>query len=407
MSMMGKRWCVRAPCKVSYEVVDCPGVFDPGNPALLSVGRVEGGRRFVVVDENVYRHHGEQIDRYFSHHGISVHLMLLPGGEQNKSLDNWLAVLRELDTFPLHRRDEPVIAIGGGVITDLVGYAASCYRRGIPHIQVPTTLMGQVDAAVGVKTGINFNGHKNRLGSFAPPARVLRDTHLLTTLPVRHLRNGMAEIIKLAVIKDAGLFARLEYFGVHSLATAFQYSQGVKLIDTAITGMLDELSGNLFEARLARCVDFGHTFSYGLETRFADRLLHGEAVLLDILLSVHLACQRNLLAAAEVERVWQLVRNLGMAPDASLLDVERVWHALMDRIEHRNGDQQVPLPAGLGRCVFVNDLTITEVAKAIKALEISSVIAGRTAIDNTVVNNRVVASGLHAEGEPHRAGSEH
>ncbi|EQD62990.1 3-dehydroquinate synthase, partial [mine drainage metagenome] len=163
------------------------------------MGRVEGGRRFVVVDRNVARYHAEEIYAYFEEHGITAKIITFPGGEENKRTENYLEILRQLDAFPIHRRDEPIIAIGGGVLTDVVGFVASTYRRGVPHIRVPTTLMGYVDASVGIKTGINFNGHKNRLGSFEPPLRVFLDKELLKTLPHRHILNGVCEIIKLAI----------------------------------------------------------------------------------------------------------------------------------------------------------------------------------------------------------------
>ena len=133
----------------------------------------------------------------------------MPAGEENKSVEVYLDILRQLDSFPIHRRDEPIIAIGGGVLTDVVAFIASSYRRSVPHIKVPTTLMGYVDASIGIKTGINFNGHKNRLGSFEPPRQVLLDKTFLKTLPRRHLLNGVCEIIKLAIIKDARCFANL------------------------------------------------------------------------------------------------------------------------------------------------------------------------------------------------------
>jgi 3-dehydroquinate synthase len=132
--------------------------------------------------------------------------------------------------------------------------------------------------------------------------------------------------------------------------------------------MLDELEPNLFEEELARKVDFGHTFSYGLETRHEHRLLHGEAVLLDILVSVQIARWRGLLGEHEVARVFGLVDALGIVPDLGVLDATTMWHSLLDRIEHRNGQQRVPLPAGIGQCVFVNDITRRELDAAVPAL---------------------------------------
>ena len=364
----GMRWKVAATRRIEYDLVSVDDVFDPGNDALLSVGRIDGGRRFVVVDDVVYRHHGGRLETYFARHGVHARIVPFPGGEAGKTMAAWESLLQALDDFPIHRRDEPVIAIGGGVLTDVVGFMASSYRRGVPHIKVPTTLMGYVDASVGIKTGINFNGHKNRIGSFEPPARVLLDRRLLATLAPRHLRNGACEIIKLGVVKDAPLFAELEQCGAASLGAAFQDRAGGRILDRAIASMLEELAPDLHEDQLARKVDFGHTFSYGLETRHEDRLLHGEAVLLDILVSTAIAHGRKLLPRTDAARILALVGRLGITPETALLDDGLMWQSLQDRIEHRNGSQHVPLPVAIGDCAFADDITRAELAASIATL---------------------------------------
>ncbi len=368
MTTQAARWRVHEQRTVDYEIVESPHLFDPRNPALLSHGRVRGGRRFVVLDANVAEHHGTAIRAYFRHHGIDARIVIFPGGEENKNADAWLGLLRELDAFPIHRRDEPIIAIGGGVLTDVVGFVAGAHRRGVPHIKVPTSLMAYVDAAVGIKTGINFDGFKNRLGSFEAPQAVYLDRGFLRTLPRRHLLNGVCEILKLAIIRDAELFALLEREGSASIEAQFQNPAGGLILERAIGGMLAELAPNLWEAELDRSVDFGHTFSYGLETRHAGNLLHGEAVLLDMAVSVLIAQARGLLDEATAERVFGLISSLGLVLDSSVLDVELMWDSLLDRIEHRNGLQRAPMPAGLGRCVFLNDITRAELERSSAAL---------------------------------------
>ncbi len=361
-------WQVRAQRRVAYDVIKAPQLFRPENRALLSLGRREGGRRFVVVDGNVARFHGEAIRAYFVQQGIDARIAIFPGGEEHKTIEIYKDILRELDAFPIHRRDEPIIAIGGGVLTDIVGFVAASYRRGVPHIKVPTTLMGYIDAALGIKIAINFNGNKNRLGSFEPPLAVFLDKSFLRTLSRRHLLNGVCEIIKLAVICDVTLFERLETDGAGSVAVRFANEAGDAILDHAIGAMLEELAPNLYEEELSRKVDFGHTFSYGLEIRHEHRLLHGEAVLLDILVSVLIARRRDLLAGRDVARVFALVGQLGLDLDLDVLDVEVMWQSLLDRIEHRNGLQRVPMPAGLGRCIFLNDITRRELEAAVSAL---------------------------------------
>src|SRR5574337_2166952 len=175
--------------------------LNEGNPACTETGRGSCG----ACERSAPAHqHGVHRAR-FARTGR--------GPARPKTVDAWLGILHELDAFPIHRRDEPIIAIGGGVLTDVVGFVASSYRRGVPHIKVPTTLMGYVDASVGVKSGINFNHHKNRLGSFEAPLQVLLDRAFLATLPHRHILNGVCEIIKLALINDVALFVQLEQHG--------------------------------------------------------------------------------------------------------------------------------------------------------------------------------------------------
>ncbi len=371
MTTGSTHWRVRANRPIEYEIVNAPGLFEPGNPALLTG---DGRRRFVVADGNVARLYGEKIRAYFAHHQIEAKIVTFPAGEENKTVDACLGLLYELDSFPIHRRDEPIIAIGGGVLTDVAGFVASTYRRSLPHIKIPTTLMGYIDASVGIKTGINFNGHKNRLGSFEPPLRVFLDRAFLRSLPRRHILNGVCEIIKLAVIKDAGLFALLEEHGPGSVAAHFQDDPGGELLDRAIGGMIAELEPNLYEENLSRKVDFGHTFSYGLETRHEAHLLHGEAVLLDILASSMIALGRGLLTEREVERIFGLAQRLGIHLDLNLLDPRLMWACLLERIEHRNGHQRVPMPEGIGNCIFLNDIRREEIETAVERLILYSII---------------------------------
>lgn len=368
MSDRNGRWEVRTVRPVAYDIIKAPGLFDPASDTLLEFGRREGARRFVAVDENVAHCHGDAIRGYFEHHGVDARIVAVPGGEGHKTIEVYQDLLRRLDAFPIHRRHDPVIAIGGGVLTDVVAFATSSYRRSVPHIKVPTTLMGYVDAALGIKAGINFNGYKNRLGSFEPPLAVLLDKSFLRTLPLRHLHNGTCEIIKLAIICDAGLFELLEAHGAAGIATRFAGPEGDAILDRAIGGMLAELEPNLFEDELARKVDFGHTFSYGLEARHESRLLHGEAVLLDILVSTVIAEGRGLLPAHDAQRIFALVDRLGIRLDVDVLDAEVMWQSLLDRVRHRNGQQRVPMPAGLGECVFVNDIARAELDAALPAL---------------------------------------
>ena len=363
-----KSWCVTYERQIQYEVITSNNLFAPENTEILYPGVNGNSRRFVVVDSNVELHYGDEIRTYFDHHGVNAKYFIYPSGEEFKNIDGYLSIVRELDSFPIHRRDEPIIAIGGGTLTDVVGFVASSYRRSVPHIKVPTTLMGYVDASIGIKTGINFEGHKSRLGSFEPPRKVLLDKTFLQTLPRKYILDGTCEIIKLAVIKDAGLFKLLEEHGVCSIEANYQNEIGGRILDRAIDGMLEELQPNLYEDDLERKVDFGHTFSYGLEVYNESNLLHGEAVLLDIMFSTMIAEGRGLLSSVEVNRIFRLVENLGIPLNTSILSPTNLWDSLEERVCHRNGYQRVPMPDGIGGCVFLNDIELPEIESALEAL---------------------------------------
>lgn len=362
-------WQVRHQRPVEYEIENCQNIFHPENEALVSIGKRENSRRFVIVDSNVDKYFSAQIREYFQYHRVDAKVLVFPSGEQNKTVDNYFWVLRELDEFPIKRRDEPIIAIGGGVLTDIAGFVAASYRRGVPHIKVPTTLMGYVDASIGIKAGINFNNNKNRLGAFEPPKKVFLDRNFLKTLPHRHILNGMCEMIKLAVVKDYELFELLESHGTSSIETRFQDETSASILDRSVGSMLEELEPNLYEDELARKVDFGHTFSYGLETHPQTDLLHGEAVLIDILISSILAAGRNLISEQELNRLFDLVSKFGIVLNDDLVTPELLWATLEERTYHRNGLQRVPLPQGLGGCTFVNNVIFEEIQSACKIYE--------------------------------------
>ncbi|WP_239396434.1 sedoheptulose 7-phosphate cyclase [Frankia sp. CiP3] len=366
-------WLVRTQKVVSYEVRVRDGVFDLDSTDLLEVGSTAGNRfrRFVVLDQNVDLLHGDRIRAYFEHQAVDCEIMIVSADETVKEFDTAARIVEKLDAFGIARRHEPVIVIGGGVLMDIVGLAASLYRRGTPFVRVPTTLIGLVDAGVGVKTGVNFNGHKNRLGTYAPADLTLLDRSFLSTVDRRHIANGLAEILKIALIKDLSLFVLLERWGSVLLAEKFQgatpagEAAAVEVLRAATHGMLEELQPNLWEANLERSVDYGHTFSPTVEMRALPSLLHGEAVCVDMALTTVLAYQRKLVSEADLHRIFAVMRALELPTWHPLLDPVVLSEALEDTVRHRDGQQRLPLPVGIGVVTFVNDVTPRELAAAV------------------------------------------
>lgn len=360
-------WKISHTQSFEYKIVCGSGIFEVNNDSLLEGNNNEGKNRFIVVDKKVYDLFSAEMYNYFSNKGIVAKIVPFCAGEMNKSMDNYIAILHALDAFPINRRNEPIIGIGGGTVTDIVGFVASTYRRGVPHIHVPTTLMGYVDAAIGIKTGINFNGNKNRVGTFACPQKVILDKTFFKTLETRHILNGVGEIVKLAIIKNAHLFELLEKNCKTSIASKFQDTPGAQILKIAIDSMIEELEPNLFESNLSRSADFGHTFSTVLELDPLSDILHGEAVVLDCVFSSILANQRHLLSNHEFQKIVRLIVDLGLTKHFCAVNVDLFWSAITERSYHRNGAQRLPLPCAIGQHVFIDDLKYKEVEIACHA----------------------------------------
>lgn len=372
-----RSWTVSTAKPVSYRVHFTPGVLDPRNPALAHAGRTEPGppaRRLLVVEEQVDLLYGAALRAYCETAGHAAYeVQVLPAHEQLKTMESVYSVVDAMDRFGLDRRREPVVAVGGGVLMDVVGLACSLYRRSTPYIRVPTTLIGLVDAGVGAKTGVNFGGGKNRLGTYHPAVETLLDPAFLATLGRRHIGNGLAEILKIALVKDRDLFDLLESSGARLLECRFQAAGPLRttahhVLARAVHGMLEELHDNLWEHRLERVVDYGHSFSPTLEMRALPALLHGEAVNLDMALTTLIAQGRGLMTDRQCARVLNTMRMLRLPVHHPLLEPKLLRDALADTVRHRDGRQRLPLPVGIGDAVFVNDLTEREITCAARKL---------------------------------------
>ena len=351
--------------KIEYPLVMTENVFSLNNDNILIGGQKQGGRRFVVVDSFIYNNYKDPLHSYFDNRNIEAKIISFKAGESNKNMDSFSSLFTNLNEFQVNRRSEPIIAIGGGVTTDIVGFLASVYRRGVPHVKIPTTLMGYVDASVGIKTGINFGNDKNRMGTFEPPAGVILDKSFLKTLDSRHIINGVGEIIKLGIIKDLHLFELLESYGKSAIDSNFQ-KNSEDILDKSIRMMLEELEPNLYEENLSRSVDFGHTFSPAIEMNSTTELLHGEAVSIDVAFSSVISFNRNLINKGDLNRIFNLVKKLQLPYQHASLLPDLLWDSVIERTYHRDGYQRVPLPSPLGHCIFINDLKKEEVVKACK-----------------------------------------
>ena len=236
--------------------------------------------------------------------------------------------------------------------------AASLYRRGVGVIRIPTTLIGQVDAAIGVKGAINHAGKKNSLGVYLPPRLVLIDTGFLATLDAGSIRSGLAEILKMGIIRDAELFKMTAFNACRLLASRFQdsHAESNEIVRRAGVSMLDELEPNLYEDRTyRRLVDFGHTVSPALEAASGFNLRHGEAVAIDTALSAVLAVELGLISCVERDAIVDALLECGLPVCSPYLTLRLVRESMHEATRHRGGFTNFVVPTGIGSGAFVED----------------------------------------------------
>ena len=358
-----RTWTVKAELPVEFTLKYSSDIFNINNHDLLSFG--ESNRKLVVIDKAVNEIYGQRLVDYFKIMKVELKLFVLDATESNKTWEYTDKVLQFFEDAGALRR-EPIIVIGGGVLLDLVGFCCSIYRRGIPYVKVPTTLLAIVDASVGVKVAANHFERRNRIGAYYPPIATLLDKKFIATQDGRNIINGIAEIFKLAVIKDIELFELLEESYEQLISERFQLGAvPVRVINLAITGMIEELSPNLWERKLDRCVDFGHSFSPIIEMKNIVTLQHGEAVALDCLFSSCLAYVRGFLDMPTLVRIFKTARNLKLPVfHKDFCDFNLMKRALSDTMKHRNGNQYLPVPLGIGNYKILNDITDDEIRAA-------------------------------------------
>ena len=352
--------------KIEFSLLYAEGAFEPENDEIAESYR-GFGRCLMVVDEAVYGLYGEKIRTYFGHHGIDLTVFPVTIRETEKTLRTVEQVVDAFADFGLVRK-EPVLVVGGGLITDVTGFACATYRRGTNYIRVPTTLIGLIDASVAIKVAANHEKLKNRLGAYHASQKVILDFSFLKTLPLDQVRNGMAELIKIAVVADGGIFELLERYGEDLLRTHFGYLDGTpglrevahKVTYDAINTMLRLEVPNLHELDLDRAIAYGHTWSPTLELTPEVPMLHGHAVNIDMAFSASIAALRGYISEGDRDRILGLMSRIGLAIDSLHLTPELLWKATESIRQTRDGSLRAAVPRPIGSCFFINDLKRTE-----------------------------------------------
>lgn len=364
--------------KFEYRVHFTSGLFQDHNTILSQFLRertVAGTNQKIlfVIDKGVSDAHPSlcaDIRQYFSKYdnvALAGDLLIVPGGEAAKNdpalFDNLVAAI---DRYGIDRHSY-LAAIGGGAVLDLAGYAAAVSHRGIRHIRIPTTVLAQNDSGVGVKNGINHFNKKNFLGSFAPPVAVFNDAGWLTTLTDRDWRSGIAEAVKVALIRDAAFFYWIEEFTVQLVRRDLPVMS--QLIRRCAELHLQHIAGgDPFELGSSRPLDFGHWSAHKLEQLTGFEILHGEAVAMGIALDTVYSVLSGRLAPDKGERIVQLLKGLGFVLTHPLMQVSTadspVLKGLQEFREHLGGQLTIMLLTDIGKGEEVHEIAVELLKKA-------------------------------------------
>ncbi|WP_374681580.1 3-dehydroquinate synthase [Accumulibacter sp.] len=323
------------------------------------------GKAAIVTNTTVAPLYLERLADSLRRAGVEAVEIILPDGEQFK---DWQTLNLIFDVLLQRRceRSTTLLALGGGVVGDMTGFAAACFQRGMPFIQVPTTLLAQVDSSVGGKTAINHPLGKNMIGAFYQPKLVLTDTDTLTTLPDRELSAGLAEVIKYGLIRDLPFFEWLEKHLERLLLR--EPAALAEAISRSCRNKAEVVVADEHESGERALLNLGHTFGHAIETGMGyGECLHGEAVAAGTMIAAQLSLQLGWIASSEIDRIERLFRRAGLPVSGPALDVERYLELMQHDKKVRDGKLRFVLLQGIGQAVVSDAAAQEEVRTAILA----------------------------------------
>jgi len=325
-------------------------------PLMVEAGLRPGTKVLLVSNPVVAESYGSGVKAGLEQAGYRLTELVLEAGEEQKTPAT-VALIHDAAQAAQLERSSAIVALGGGVVGDMAGFAAATWLRGIAVVQVPTTLLAMVDAAIGGKTGVNHPGGKNLIGAFHQPRLVLIDPTTLATLPEREFRAGMAEVIKYGVIGDAELFGDLEAAEDLSRLEALSPTLLERLLQRSAAAKAQVVAADEREGGLRAILNYGHTLGHVVETLAGyGTYLHGEAVALGMLAAGELAVAMGLWSTAEQERQRALVSKAGLPLTLPALDPEAVLRTLQSDKKVRDGKVRFVLPTAIGSVVIRDDV---------------------------------------------------
>lgn len=350
--------------KRGYDIIIGKGALEKLKPKLreLRLGKVA----VVVTNPTVNRLHGARLKKALRGSGLEVHLIQVPDTERSKSFKQSVKLIERFAALD-QGRGIVVIAFGGGVIGDLAGFCASIYRRGVPYIQIPTTLLAQVDSSIGGKVAIDLTCGKNLIGTFYQPHLVLSDTAILSSLKPKQLRAALAEIIKYAIIADSKLFSLLEK----------NLAQILKLNPRKLQQIIEKCSE--IKARIVEqdeydrkdkriILNFGHTTGHAIEAAgsYSANYSHGQAIALGMLVACEIARQLKMISGKTIQRIENLIKSAGLPTKISGIKLKSILAAQAHDKKFRSGKNRFVLPVRIGKVIVRESIPKTVISKAIK-----------------------------------------
>lgn len=349
-----------------YEVLLTRDIFNIQNKILLK--QIAKRDVLVIWDNGIPADTKDKFEKYLTYHKVDFNIWVMSGGEKIKTVENFLnlcerAIREGVERFTL------MIIVGGGAVLDTAGFAASVIHRAIPHIRIPSTLLAQADAGVGAKNAVNFAGYKNAIGVFNPAEAIILDPQLILTIDKRQIRSGLAECIKVAIIRDWPLFNLIEkhYNDVLTLDIS-QKSHAVDIIWRTVQAHLRQIATDPFEDKTKRPLTFAHAWGHWLEIISEYRLIHGEAVAIGIAIDSRIALKRGLISQKVFDRILILLIKSGLPIyDQCCDDQEKVWQGLEKYRQHQGGIT-IPLPKGEGEIAYAYEFLFTELKESLDYL---------------------------------------
>ncbi|MGI9249920.1 MAG: 3-dehydroquinate synthase [Pseudohongiellaceae bacterium] len=319
---------------------------------------IVGHKTLIVTDDTVAPLYLKTAEAFLQTHNTEVHTLILPDGEQHKNLETTNKVYDYLLQHQFDRKTT-LAALGGGVIGDITGFAAATWQRGINYIQIPTTLLAQVDSSVGGKTGVNHPHGKNMIGAFHQPRAVFIDTRVLQTLPPRQLKAGMAEVIKYGLLGDAQFF---NWLADNSAALLSLDDSAIgEAIKRCCEAKAAVVAADEKEAGNRALLNLGHSFAHAIETATGyDQWLHGEAVAMGMIMAADLSLRQNLLSKTEAHRIREVVeQNFQLAFTPPAISEEKYLKLMMSDKKTQAGKMRLILLRAIGKAFITTDVNMT------------------------------------------------